>query len=224
MLLRAYAPGDGSIDFCWESEQNPNGESVDEPVTESDVSEFLRMEENSSRFKGHEIIVFGRKNHNIPYDVRIAKVVQRPFGSSKKLVMDDTTYEYAYHGDEDAHFRNYHSGNTDFYATYEDGSRDKIYNLSILASLCFFLCHEKDFEVNGIQVRGTKRDAQRQADRRRGLHRVPQSIVGQCVGHHPDRKIYREVETLGDDLMPREKRLVKAHPATSIEEGDYWKR
>ena len=231
MVLRSYAPGDGSIDFNWVSERDSNGPVLEEPVTESDVSEWLALKENAERFQNWEIIVLGRCSRNqVPYDVRIVQLVERPFGTSKRLVMAGVEYEYVYHGNklEDAEdFGGYHASNTDFYAVEQTGRRsnESVGNGGIISGLCFFLNHEKDFEANGYRTRETKRSREHRERLRDMLKPVPESMVGECVGHHPDRRIFREVDVYDDDpSKPSGKRLVKAHSRTSIEKGDLWMR
>ncbi len=50
------------------------------------------------------------------------------------------------------------------------------------------------------------------------LRPVPKSIVGGCVGHYPDRRIYREIEQhLDEDPMTvMGTRLIRAHPASDL--------
>jgi len=229
MLMRSYAPGDGSIDFNWVSEQDPNGAVLEEPVTESDVSEWLRMKENSERFQGWEILVLGKCSRlQVPYDVRIARLVERPFHTSKRLVMDGIEFEYIYHGPEqDKHGSKWHhSGNTDFYGVTKSGRAavSKVSHMDTIGALCFFLNHERDFEASGFKTRSRRsaRDLCAGYDSLRvRLKPVPRSLVGDCVGHHPERKIFREVEVYDEDpYTPIGTRFVVAHPATGIVEGD----
>ena len=58
-----------------------------------------------------------------------------------------------------------------------------------------------------------------------GLRKVPKSIVGDAVGHHPDRKIYRVVPAFFNEDWPTSRyHLSKADSLTGIEATDYWKR
>ena len=231
MEIRSYAPGDGSIDFSWIDEKNPLGNVLEEPVTESDVSEWLRLKENAERFKGWEILVLGRcSRYQVPYDVRIAQLVERPFHTSKRLVMDEIEYEYVFHGKEprDGEFRNYHSGNTTFYGVTKSGRRavGKVVNMDVVSALCFFLNHESDFKANGFRTRGTAKTPRELCNQydslRKRLKPIPKSLVGSCVGHHPNRKIWREVEVYDEDpFKPVGTRFIVAHPVTGIDEGDF---
>lgn len=149
MVMSSYAPGDGSIDFNWMSEQDPNGRVLNEPVTESDVSEWLELPENKKVFDGWLILEMG----NIKPQVRIAKRVVRPFHTSKVLEMDGERYEYIYHGPEDPPAM--HSmGNTDIYLKRAGlrVERCKVSTGNALA-LLFFLNHESDFDKNGYETR-----------------------------------------------------------------------
>ena len=154
MVLRSYAPGDGSIDFNWASERDQNGNSIDEPVTESDVSEWLRMPENSNHFGGWGIIIIGKSaSRAVPRDVRLAPLVERPFGTNVRLFSLGVEYEYIYHGDlSDSVY--YDSKNTTFYFANERRKTSSVVsNAGITAGLCFFLNHETDFELSGFKVR-----------------------------------------------------------------------
>jgi len=162
MEMRSYAPGDGSIDFVWVSEKNPLGDTLDEPVTESDVSEWMRLKENEERFRGWEILVLGKSSrYQVPYDVRIARLAKRPFHTSKRLLMDGVEYEYIYYGPEPERgcCVYHHSGNTDFYGVTKTGRKSvkKISHVDTIVALAFFLNHEKDFEANGFSTRTTER-------------------------------------------------------------------
>ena len=226
MVLRSYAPGDGSIDFNWSLEKDQLGPSLDEPVTESDVSEWLRQPGNAGRYNGHVIIMLGRSSRpGVPYHVRVANRVERPFGSSNKLVMDDVVYEYRYHGPTEP-IAMYNSDNTDFYVVEEGLSREdcKMENLSKVSSMCFFLNHEKDYEASGLDIRAArsvKEMCSRHESFRNALEYVPKSMVGKRVGDCP-KKIFREVEVFESD--PYEavgKRFIRAHRQTTIMEDDY---
>lgn len=153
MVLASYAPGDGSIDFNWVSENNPNGDVLEERVTESDVSEWLELPDNKRNFGDWLVLELG----SIAPLVRIAKGVVRPFGTSKVLEMDDCQYEYVYHRDDenDEYASKYfHDENTDFYKI--DGrKRRKMHSFEVL-SLLFFLNHEDDFKKNGYETRRKK--------------------------------------------------------------------
>ena len=95
MWMSAYAPGDGSIDLVWVSDQNRNGEVLDEPVTESDASEFLRLPENEERWKGWEVIQFpGPGKRPESAQVRLFQPVTRPFHTSKQLRLNGEVYDY----------------------------------------------------------------------------------------------------------------------------------
>lgn len=157
MFLSSYAPGDGSIDFNWMSQKDPNGAVLSEIVTESDVSEWLNMKGNSESFENWDILEMGS---GVSVNVRLAHIVIRPFHTSAKLMMDGQLYEYKYHGPEqDKHgLKYYTTGNTDFYYE-EDGRCCKVKNTSILMGLIFFLNHEKDFERNKIGGRESRRCA-----------------------------------------------------------------
>lgn len=151
MVLRSYAPGDGSIDFNWVSFQDQNGAVLDEPVTESDVTEWLELDGNRERFSKWVILELGKGPKGaVPYSVRIAEIVQRPFHTSTKLEMDGVVYEYKYHGRTDQEHFHYYSSNTDFYISTGSRSCKKVGNSGEILRLCFFLNNESDFERNGF--------------------------------------------------------------------------
>jgi hypothetical protein len=164
MELRSYAPGDGGIAFTWVSENDPNGPTLEEPVTESDVSEWLAQSDKT--WDGWDIVVFFKPGEDRRYwDVRLGQLVQRPYHTSTKLLMGDSVYEYVYHGstlDESGNLskdmddvpgaKHHTSGNTDIYELVE-GRKVKVENMGIRLGLCFFLNHEQDFERNGYSIR-----------------------------------------------------------------------
>ena len=229
MVLRSYAPGDGSIDFNWSAENNQLGPALDEPVTESDVSEWLAQPGNKGRYNNHVIIMLGKGSRpGVPYHVRIVNRVERPFGSSNKLVMDDVVYEYRYHGRTDVakDCITYSCSNTDFYVVEEGLSREdcKMENLSKISSMCFFLNHERDFEASGLNIRSA-RSAKDMCSRyesfRKALTPIPEDMVGKKVGDYNER-IFREVEVFeSDPYNPVGTRFIRAHGETTIMDDDY---
>jgi len=153
MFLSSYGPGDGSAHFVWVRDTERTGNVLDEPVTESDISEWLLIPENGKRFQDWDILrLVGTDGHGYP-DFRLCHVVCRPFHTSKKLILDAETYCYVVHDkSDDDHFN---VSNTDFYDE-EDGVRSsvrKVVNLDIISALLFFLNHESEFEKNGIGTR-----------------------------------------------------------------------
>jgi hypothetical protein len=153
MWLRSFASGDGSISFIWVRDADRSGASLDELVTESDVSEFLREEEaeSPSRWAGWDIINMGEGR--IP-NIKLARNVERPFHTSAKLIMDGKTYRYACDqrvvDSMGAGLR--HDGRTT--AFYEGRSKGMVWNAGTVLSLCFFLNNERAF---------CRRDARRKA-------------------------------------------------------------
>jgi len=138
MRLRTYASGDGSISLVWE---NMDSTALSEPVTESDVSEYLRDPEHGVKWEGWEILSVqgdGRMS------IKLARAVKRPFGSHKKLIMSGKTYEYSQKDGS----QKYMAGNTTFIC---DGVEEA--NLDIMSSLLFFLNHELDFRASGLETR-----------------------------------------------------------------------
>lgn len=135
MWLRSYAPGDGSIFFVWVRENDRNGAALDEYVTESDVSEYLREPENEKKWEGWDILDLG--SGCVPRVV-LAANVERPFHSSCKLVMGGNTYRYAC----DNRLGPHHDGRTT--AFYDKDDHD-IANIGTISSLCFFLNNEESF-------------------------------------------------------------------------------
>lgn len=139
MWLMTYAPGDGAISFVWTVNVDRN-KSVNEPVTESDISEFLRIPENEERWKGWDILDMGKD-----FKYRLAKNVERPFHSSRKLVMDGKTYRYAF-DERMMSSGNWfqHDGRT---TVFFEGARGTkvVKNTEIILALCFFLNNEEAF-------------------------------------------------------------------------------
>ena len=158
MELRSYAPGDGGISFRWVSQSNSLGEALDEPVTESDVSEWLEQE-SQEKWKGWDIVVFRHLVRDRYWKVRLGQLVCRPFHTSNKLVMGDEVYEYHHDNDkgvtESLVRIDYRSSNTDFYSL-GGGRKVKIENMTIILGLLFFLNHEEDFERSGYEIRKKK--------------------------------------------------------------------
>jgi len=147
IFLASYAPGDGSIDFNWMSDSDRNGDTLNEPVTESDVSEWLELPENKENFKDWEVLELG----TVRPQVRIAKIVSRPFHTSKKLQMDGQLYEYVYTGPEDPPAM-HATGNTMFFLMVGKRRKEQV-DTSKVMPLMFFLNHESDFERNGFDPR-----------------------------------------------------------------------
>ena len=164
MILKTYAPGDGSIHFKWISDNDLQGPSIDEFVTESDVSEFLRQEaaEGNPRWKGWEIFVMWPDRTQFPV-VRLIEPASRPFHTSKRLIFRGQEFEYAtMRGDG----QDYSPGNTTFWSVEDDG-RYQVHNGDIILALCFFLNYEDDFAKQGFMTRET-----RAIGRRRAVHDV----------------------------------------------------
>ena len=150
MWLRSYAPGDGSVDFVWTKEGDAKGAALDEPVTESDASEWLRIDENSRRWEGWEILqLAGPKGRPEFAPVRLVERVSRPKHTSKKLLFRGDTYEYVWHGEHGGDGQTFTPQNTTFY----DAEREAVRNADFILAMCFFLNHESEFEVDGFQTR-----------------------------------------------------------------------
>ena len=152
MLLKGYASGSGAISFTWVSEQNPNGECVSETVTESDVSEWMRLPEQS-HFAGYEILDLSISSKRVaPHQVCLFKPAIRPFGKSKTLEFDGDTFRYARYGGYDENV--FHPYDVDFYEV-DDGvaSRAAVVNVSVITSLCFFLNNEEVIAANGYETK-----------------------------------------------------------------------
>lgn len=156
MRLATYASGDGSISFSWtrdddrlHAEASVSGTGLAEPVTESDVSQFL-LEEDASKWVGWDIVLLGERHdrRRVP-DVRLARLVRRPFHTSKKLVMDGEEYDYETSGDgkpgELCGWK---------VSFFQEGR--EVVNLDVKASLMFFLRHEEDFRASGLETRETR--------------------------------------------------------------------
>jgi hypothetical protein len=157
MWLSSYAPGDGAIAFNWMSDLDRNGECLSEPVTESDVSEWLRTPDNAERWRGWEILrLSGPDGRPTSFRVRLVEPAVRPFHTSKRLIFRNELYEYVWHG-EDSHAETFSSGNTTFYAIDEDGSKQRLKNMNLILAMCFFLNHEHEFERDGFVTRKKKR-------------------------------------------------------------------
>jgi len=150
MILHSYASGDGSIHFTWISENDPQGPALSEYVTESDVSEYLREDEESGahRWKGWEIFVMWPGRTRFP-EIRLVEPAFRPFHTFKRLVFRGGGYEYSsMKGDGD----DYRLCNTTFWALDEFGKHE-VHNGDIRLALCFYLNHEEDFAKQGFTVR-----------------------------------------------------------------------
>ena len=133
MWLRTYASGDGSICFLW-TDSDRHGIAVAEPVTESDVSEYLRLPEMAKRWKGWDILDLGTR------DVRIARDVERPFHTSCRLGMGGQDYRYS---EKD--------GTYEFYTGVHD---DHVENIDVISSLTYFLKNEFAFDIRAKQRKG----------------------------------------------------------------------
>ena len=139
MELFAWASGDGSMSMSWVDAAS--GAQVQEAVTESDASEFLRVPENEARWRGWEIVeVSGR--------TRLARPCRRPAHTSRKLVMGGIEYEYStgesFRRDLAEHTR----ANTEFKVGGE-----ALMDSSEVLSLMFFLNHEDEFRACGHETR-----------------------------------------------------------------------
>ena len=141
MWLRGHASGDGSISFVWTKDDN-RLLSVDEIVTESDVSEYLRQPEEIGKWEGWDILDLGEGGRP---QIKLVQDVSRPVHSSKKLVLGHRTYRYACDqralDSMGAGFR--HS--PEMTAFYEGRSTRPVNNTSVILALCFFLNHEEAF-------------------------------------------------------------------------------
>ena len=151
MWLKTYASGDGSISFVWVKDSD-RIQTVGESVTESDVSEFLRIPENEKRWEGWDILDLGMDDR--VYQIRLARNVERPFHTSLKLFMDGVTYSYAYDQRlaESMGIGFRHNGELTGFWRVTDVEREpglksleKVVNLDVISSLCFFLNNEECF-------------------------------------------------------------------------------
>jgi hypothetical protein len=146
MRLATCASGDGSVSFSWVADRNSGmpEQQVLEPVTESDVSEYLRDSLVSARWGGWDIVMLSGKP-------RLARLVKRPHHSSRKLVLDRLEYEYSTVVRR-ARGRivgiQHSSANTEF----KTGGQ-AVADTEAILSLVFFLNHEEDFRASGHETR-----------------------------------------------------------------------
>ena len=144
MRLATCASGDGSVSFSWVEDREAGlpETQVPEPVTESDVSEFLRDPLAEARWAGWDIVMVSGKP-------RLARAAKRPVHTSRKLVMDGTEYEYSvadtFRRDQGM---SHTVANTEFRV---DGFG--VAGLEATLSLVFFLNHEDDFRASGHETR-----------------------------------------------------------------------
>lgn len=133
--LVGYASGDGSISFSW----RVAGKSVEEPVTESDASEWLAA--NGEAFRGWDVCELGVVDKFLIPVVRLTRTVSRPKGSSRILLMDGVEYVYYCSSDNPEGQIHYRPDNTRF---RRSGSPSVEENSSeLVLSLCFFLNNEE---------------------------------------------------------------------------------
>lgn len=90
MWLCSFASGDGSISLKWVRDSN-RSETVDEYVTVSDASEFLKEWNSGKSYPDTDDWDVLDLGHVSPC-VRLVRNVERPKGTSKKLVMSGKTY------------------------------------------------------------------------------------------------------------------------------------
>jgi len=157
MILRTYAPGDGRISFNWVGEQSPMGEALNEHVTESDISMWLREPENK-HFSDWEILNITVWAKAFIPQYCLCQKVTRPFHTSKKLRLDGTAYEYDCHEYDchgESHECHHNSGNTTFYRITKTGRRSmkQVCNVEIILAMMFFLNNEATIGENGIETR-----------------------------------------------------------------------
>lgn len=128
MFLKSYASGDGSISFVWVRENDRNGSAVEETVTESDVSMFLREDqEDQNRWEHWDILDIGRTQPVI----RLVQLVERPFHSSKRLTFMGKNYRYV---------------STDGAICFFEGrSKKRVESSNVILAMCFFLNNEEAF-------------------------------------------------------------------------------
>jgi hypothetical protein len=142
MLIRTYASGDGSISVAWVGANDRNGNVLGEIVTESDLSEFLRIPENAEKWKGW--IILNLSTVSLPQN-RLVRYVERPFHTSCKLKLGDNVYRYNYDkllASEMGHGFEHNLNNT----TFLDEDNEEVKNGEVVASLCFFLNNEGFFD------------------------------------------------------------------------------
>lgn len=143
MFLRSYASGDGSISFNWVRENDRTGTAVDEIVTESDVSMFLKEDqEDQNRWEHWDILDVAE---GVRPQIRLVQNVSRPFHSSKQLMFGDKKYRYAcdQRALESMGAGFLHSPEMTIFS--EGRSSKHIVNSNIISALCFFLNNERFF-------------------------------------------------------------------------------
>lgn len=136
MYLTSYASGDGSISFRWVLESDKRRvTALREVVSESDVSEYLRIHGNEEKWAGWDILDIG---HLYPYIV-LVRDVSRPHQTSKQLVLDGVTYRYEIKSDVSTAL-GFHNGNTTSFFEVQSGK--VVEDSVVIMTLCFFLNNE----------------------------------------------------------------------------------
>lgn len=136
MYLTSYASGDGSISFRWVLESDKRRViALREVVSESDVSEYLRIHGNEEKWVGWDILDIG----NICQNIVLVRDVFRPHQTSKQLVLDGMTYRYEIKSDVSTTLGTY-NGNTTLFFEVQSGK--VVEDSEVIAMLCFFLNHE----------------------------------------------------------------------------------
>ena len=153
MSLRAYDAGDGSMGFVWSKAGVDYGEPLNETVTESDVSEYLRGPGMKKKWKDWDIIDLG-SNRSI---IRLARNVERHCNASGKLGnIEMAGWVYSYKCNKDST-----NNSTGWVRFWHDATTTEFFigkkrvgdAGNVIQSLCFFLNYENKFE---------NRDKQRQ--------------------------------------------------------------
>ena len=139
MYLTSYASGDGSISFRWVLESDKRRViALMEVVSESDVSEYLRIHSNEEKWVGWDTLDIG----NICQNIVLVRDVFRPHQTSKQLVLDGVVYRYAAKSDVSTTVGTYNGNTTSF---FEVQSGKVVEDSEVIAMLCFFLNHELAF-------------------------------------------------------------------------------
>jgi hypothetical protein len=139
MYLTSYASGDGSISFRWVLESDKRRViALREVVSESDVSEYLRIHGNEEKWVGWDTLDIG----NIYPHIVLVRDVSRPPQTSKQLVLDGVVYRYAAKSDVSTTLGTYNGNTTSF---FEVQSGKVVEDSEVIAMLCFFLNHELAF-------------------------------------------------------------------------------
>lgn len=136
IVLHSYASGNGAISFVWVN--TCSGEASGQPVTESDISEYLEIPENAERWRDWVIVPVN--DHLYPV---LAKAIRRrgerrleiPEGNGKGC---SGLYRYEHPAQEDP------APHNTTYRFKRDREWHELKNLSAIAAMNFFLSHEAE--------------------------------------------------------------------------------